>query len=67
MFLHLGFQFGESFLASGADIVGGRGGVQRSGGERQIQGKSVILSVLAFREGAVKLDEVGFVAFEQAI
>jgi hypothetical protein len=67
VFFDLGFEFGEGGFAGFADIVGGRGGVQCAGGERQIQRKGVILSVLALRENAVKLDEIGFVAFQQAI
>ena len=67
VFFDLGFEFGEGFLASGADVFGGRSGVQRAGGQRQIQRKSVILSVLALRENAVELDEIGRVGFQQFV
>ena len=64
VFFDLGFQFRESFFAGGANVVGGRAGVNRSGGQRQIQRKSVILSVLALREDAMKLYEIGSVRFQ---
>ena len=67
VFFDLRFQFRESFFAGGANVVGGRGGVNRSGGQRQIQRKSVILSVLALREDAMKLYEIGSVRFQQFV
>ena len=67
VFFDLGFEFGESFFAAGADVFGGSRGVNLSRGQRQIQRKSVILSVLALRENSVKHDEIGIVSFEQPI
>src|SRR5580692_5205975 len=65
--LHLRFQFAESLLATGANIVASAGGMKHSRRQRQIQRKRTFFAVRIFRKDSVQNHQIGFITFQNAI
>ena len=58
----LRFDFTESFFAAGAEMFVCCGGVERAGGESEIQGESVFVFAWNFRKNGVQLNEIRLVS-----
>lgn len=59
---HLRFDFTESFFAAGAEMFVRCGGVERAGGEREIQSKCVFVFAGDFGKDGVELNEIRLVS-----
>jgi hypothetical protein len=65
--LNLRFDFGERFLADRAKMLVAGGGVQRSGGKREIQSECVFFGAGDFRKYGVEQNEIGLIGFQKRI
>ena len=67
MLLQLAFQLAEGYLATASGIFRGARGMQRAGGQRQIQRKGVLFFPGVLRERAMQLDQIRFIAFQKTV
>jgi len=67
MFLHLGFEFGESRFADGGEMFAFVSGVKRAGGKSEIESETEFLGSRDHGKNTMKLNEVRIKTFKQFV